>query len=140
MLTSEGLTVRTLGPCSYDSPLSLSETIGDGLPDYTPEDTRVQYNVSVIPGEKVDSSLSFEKAGPRARLFFDPKKVYAAIVTCGGLCPGLNGLNVICAAGRGSPLPLSFTRRSLIASCSNHCIYLIREIRFNISARPCLNL
>ena len=32
----------------------------------------------------------FELAGPRARLFFDPKRTRAGIVTCGGLCPGLN--------------------------------------------------
>ncbi|HWO12151.1 MAG TPA: ATP-dependent 6-phosphofructokinase, partial [Polyangiaceae bacterium] len=37
-----------------------------------------------------------EKAGPRERLFFDPVKVHAGIVTCGGLCPGLN--NVIRSA------------------------------------------
>jgi len=29
-------------------------------------------------------------AGPRERIFFEPKLVKAAIVTCGGLCPGLN--------------------------------------------------
>lgn len=92
MLTSDDLSVRTLGPCNYDSPLNLSEVIGDGLPDYTPEGTRVQYRMDITPGVEVDSSLSFEKAGPRARLFFDPKKVYAAIVTCGGLCPGLNNV------------------------------------------------
>lgn len=31
-----------------------------------------------------------ELAGPREMLFFDPAKVAAGIVTCGGLCPGLN--------------------------------------------------
>jgi 6-phosphofructokinase 1 len=31
-----------------------------------------------------------EEAGPRRRVFFDPKRTRAAIVTCGGLCPGLN--------------------------------------------------
>lgn len=40
--------------------------------------------------------LEFEVAGPRERLFFDPKQTRAAIVTCGGLCPGLN--NVIRSA------------------------------------------
>lgn len=35
-------------------------------------------------------SLKFLKGGPREYVFFDPKKVRAAIVTCGGLCPGLN--------------------------------------------------
>ena len=34
----------------------------------------------------------FEKAGPRERIYFDPQKSKAAIVTCGGLCPGLNNV------------------------------------------------
>ncbi len=32
----------------------------------------------------------FETAGPRRKLFFNPSQTHAAIVTCGGLCPGLN--------------------------------------------------
>lgn len=32
----------------------------------------------------------FERAGPRQRIYFDPKKLSCGIVTCGGLCPGLN--------------------------------------------------
>jgi 6-phosphofructokinase 1 len=32
----------------------------------------------------------FEGAGPRDRLFFDPANLGAGLVTCGGLCPGLN--------------------------------------------------
>jgi 6-phosphofructokinase 1 len=35
---------------------------------------------------------SFEKAGPRSKIFFDPSKLKCALVTCGGLCPGLNGI------------------------------------------------
>ena len=34
----------------------------------------------------------FEKAGPRSKLFHCPPKTRAAIVTCGGLCPGLNNV------------------------------------------------
>ncbi len=34
----------------------------------------------------------FELAGPRAKLFFEPAKVRAGIVTCGGLCPGINNV------------------------------------------------
>jgi len=30
------------------------------------------------------------RAGPREKIYFDPEEVNAAIVTCGGLCPGLN--------------------------------------------------
>jgi 6-phosphofructokinase 1 len=33
---------------------------------------------------------SFERAGPRARVFFDPRRLTCGILTCGGLCPGLN--------------------------------------------------
>jgi len=35
---------------------------------------------------------AFVRAGPRKELHFNPKKVNAAIVTCGGLCPGLNNV------------------------------------------------
>lgn len=34
--------------------------------------------------------MQFEKAGPREKLYFDPSKTKCAIVTCGGLCPGIN--------------------------------------------------
>ena len=37
-------------------------------------------------------SRAFHRAGPRQKLHFDPSKVNAAIVTCGGLCPGLNNV------------------------------------------------
>lgn len=30
------------------------------------------------------------RAGPRATIYHDPSTVSAAVVTCGGLCPGLN--------------------------------------------------
>ncbi|KAL0554155.1 hypothetical protein IC582_008071 [Cucumis melo] len=32
----------------------------------------------------------FRLAGPRQKVFFEPQEVHACIVTCGGLCPGLN--------------------------------------------------
>jgi len=35
---------------------------------------------------------SFERAGPRERIYFDPSKLKCGIVTCGGLCPGLNSV------------------------------------------------
>lgn len=33
---------------------------------------------------------SFERAGPRQKLYFEPKDLVCGIVTCGGICPGLN--------------------------------------------------
>jgi 6-phosphofructokinase 1 len=35
---------------------------------------------------------SFEKAGPREKIYLDPSKLKCGIVTCGGLCPGLNSV------------------------------------------------
>lgn len=37
-------------------------------------------------------SEAFHRGGPRATTHFDPREVNAAIVTCGGLCPGLNNI------------------------------------------------
>ncbi|MBW1864226.1 MAG: ATP-dependent 6-phosphofructokinase, partial [Deltaproteobacteria bacterium] len=34
----------------------------------------------------------FELAGPRENIYFDPSKLRCGIVTCGGLCPGLNDI------------------------------------------------
>ncbi len=35
-------------------------------------------------------NVSFELAGPRQKLYFEPTRAKCAIVTCGGLCPGIN--------------------------------------------------
>jgi len=44
----------------------------------------------VSPGGSPQEVRAFVRSGPHERLFFDPKLVKAAVVTCGGLCPGLN--------------------------------------------------
>jgi 6-phosphofructokinase 1 len=58
----------------------LGHTIGDDL--LIPE--RIECGA--------DPGHCFELAGPRERIFFDPKETRAGIVTCGGLCPGLNNV------------------------------------------------
>src|SRR4051812_33834639 len=70
----------TLGEARFASKASSSHTISD--------DTRIPENIEV----GADPGLQFELAGPRAKLFFDPAETRAAIVTCGGLCPGLNNV------------------------------------------------
>ena len=47
--------------------------------------------------DRIESTLkkginlpSFELAGPREKIFFNPEETRCAICTCGGLCPGLN--------------------------------------------------
>jgi 6-phosphofructokinase 1 len=42
--------------------------------------------------ESGKSAPSFEKAGPREKIYFDPSQLKCGIVTCGGLCPGLNSV------------------------------------------------
>ena len=54
------------------------------------DDLRVPEVIVRDPKSPVSPELLFELAGPRAKLFFDPKQTRAGIVTCGGLCPGLN--------------------------------------------------
>ncbi len=84
--------VQALGLATVRSPLGLSTVSDDGVPDYVPEGTRVLYDTELSPGELPDSSRSFEKAGPRERIFFEPTTTRAGILTAGGLCPGLNNV------------------------------------------------
>ncbi len=90
MLKPEQLEVDSLGERTVPSPLELSTIPGDEIADYVPDQARVLLNVERNAGEEIDTSLDFEKAGPRQHIYFDPGKTRAAIVTCGGLCPGLN--------------------------------------------------
>ncbi len=85
--------VPVLGECTVDSPIILSHILGDNLANYVDDEARVVYTVDVSASEReycVDESELLQKAGPRERLFFTPARVHAGVVTCGGLCPGLN--------------------------------------------------
>lgn len=86
-------TVETLGPARFPSPLGLSLIFGDKKVNYVPDTERIVRSVSL--GELRVAGVSpesLEKAGPREKVFFDPAKTTAGIVTCGGLCPGLNNV------------------------------------------------
>lgn len=96
MITPEMTRIDALGQATLPSPLQLSTTFGDGVGDYVPEAARVRYQVETGTGSDLPAEVFFEKAGPRERIFFNPAETRAAIVTCGGLCPGLN--NVIRSA------------------------------------------
>ncbi|MFH2141325.1 MAG: ATP-dependent 6-phosphofructokinase, partial [Bacteroidota bacterium] len=88
--------VKSLGRCSVKSPLKLSSVTGDGVFNYITDDERILYNNALSNfikcKESGENPISFEKAGPRENLFFEPAKTRVAIVTCGGLCPGLNNV------------------------------------------------
>ncbi len=80
--------VFSLGAPAIDSPLSIPQFIDEGA--------RVVIDVDfgriADSFTKTGTALSFENAGPRRKIFFNPAKTKAAIVTCGGLCPGLNNV------------------------------------------------
>ena len=84
--------IMTLGECLAGSPLRLSTRAGDMLGDFTPDQARVRYQVEYGNATDLPADVVFEKAGPREKIFFDPKNTRAAIVTCGGICPGLNNV------------------------------------------------
>lgn len=91
--------IQRLGEPRIKSPLGLSTKGEDGQADYVRDDQRVAYGIEVTVNEgsqPIAARGLLEKAGPRELIYFDPSKVHAGIVTCGGLCPGLN--NVIRAA------------------------------------------
>jgi len=84
--------ISELGACKVPSPVALSKRMGDVVSNYVRDDEFIIYDLKAAHGEKItfDRRHLIEKAGPRERIFFKPQKVHAAIVTCGGLCPGLN--------------------------------------------------
>jgi 6-phosphofructokinase 1 len=113
MIKSEQTQVRTLGERTVRSPLPLSFKHGDGVGNFTPDKARICYQVETGNGQDDCSDVYFEKAGSRRHLFFDPQQVTAAVVTCGGLCPGLN--NVI---------------RAVFRQCSKYGVKKVYGIRY----------
>ena len=78
--------VSRLGECRIPSPMSKAKFIN--------ESEHVLYHTNL---REIESFLQkgmqppyFEMAGPRNKIFFDPSQLKCGIVTCGGLCPGLN--------------------------------------------------
>ena len=82
------LTIETLGDAGIDSPLVSGDR------QFVDDDERILvYSHSECLKNVQDSMQTppaFERAGPRRRIYFDPKQLNCGIVTCGGLCPGLN--------------------------------------------------
>jgi len=78
--------IASLGPCLINSPLNT------GL--FTSDDERILFYNRLDDFDAVKDEdgrlLTVELAGPRRKIFFDPARTRAALVTCGGLCPGIN--------------------------------------------------
>ncbi|MGA2977789.1 MAG: ATP-dependent 6-phosphofructokinase [Spirochaetia bacterium] len=95
-LKPDDLQVETLGEAKIPSPLGLGSVDGDEIANYVPDTRTVIYNTdrdALIAMVKDGKAIpAFQMAGPRPVIFFDPAGVKAAIVTCGGLCPGINNV------------------------------------------------
>jgi len=94
-LSAADLAIRDLGPCSVPSPVAalLGEraTVYVGAADKVLLDDRLSA-VTKHVGNGAAQLPAFELAGPRNRIYWEPSRVRAGIVTCGGLCPGLNNV------------------------------------------------
>jgi len=88
------LVVKTLGTARIDSPLLELLSRRQQSVHYVEESDRVLLDdtlSAIIARSRLPVELpGFEPAGPRSKIYFDPSKTRAGIVTCGGLCPGLN--------------------------------------------------
>jgi 6-phosphofructokinase 1 len=94
LVSREELVVKSLGPCRVDSPLlplleqrKRSYYNVDESDRVLFDDTASALAARGLPADQIPG---FEPAGPRRKIFFDPSKTRAGIVTCGGLCPGFN--------------------------------------------------
>jgi 6-phosphofructokinase 1 len=77
--------ISNLGPARISTPLRHPRYVDETRPlklVMTTEELCELDNETML--------VEFEKAGPREKLYFDPPKTKCAIVTCGGLCPGIN--------------------------------------------------
>ena len=84
--TELDFTIERLGECRIPSPVQGIRFMDD--------DGRILYHSS-LRGMKpwLDKGThppAMEAAGPREKVFFDPSQIACGIVTCGGICPGLN--------------------------------------------------
>lgn len=83
------LRVESLGECKVPSPLqALRERfVGDD------DRVLVANRLSQLEGATALGEVSgFEVAGARESIYFDPSEIACGVVTCGGLCPGINNV------------------------------------------------
>ncbi len=92
----EDFIVTSLGKRGVLSPLKQIQRSESPVGTFVDDDERIIYDVSLENFIKCKESgvkpVSFEKAGPKESIYFEPAKTKVGIVTCGGLCPGLNNV------------------------------------------------
>ena len=92
----EDFIVSSLGKRGVVSPLKQTQRADSPVYKFIDDSERILYDASLENFNKCKETgeipVSFEKAGPRENIFFEPAKTKVGIVTCGGLCPGVNNV------------------------------------------------
>lgn len=91
MITPQDTIITVLGEPGFPSPL-IYKGWGKGGFQFVTDQTKVRYQVEIGGGRERPDNVFFEPAGPRENIFFNPAETRAAIVTCGGVSPGLNNV------------------------------------------------
>src|SRR5246500_4138543 len=95
-ITQADLQVRRVGEPTILSPMARLVRGRGSSPHYVHESARVLLDDTLDGAEArlcgVADLPSLEAGGPREYIYFDPARTRAGIVTCGGLCPGLNNV------------------------------------------------
>jgi len=92
----EDFLVKSLGKGNVVSPLKQSQREDSPVYKFVEDNDRIVYDNSLEYynqcRESGETPVCFEKAGPKETIFFEPAKTKVGIVTCGGICPGLNNV------------------------------------------------
>ena len=87
--------IESLGEAKIKTML-LDDSIGTSREMFKSDNDRILIDVNVDSliekFRNQEDPPAFELAGPREKIYFDPSKLRCALVTCGGLCPGLNNV------------------------------------------------
>jgi 6-phosphofructokinase 1 len=94
-VVASDLDIKALGACRYPTP--LSSRLHQNAIHYVGQADRVLLDDRLSKATETRSTdasrlPAFELAGPRDHIFFDPSRLRCGIVTCGGLCPGINNV------------------------------------------------
>jgi 6-phosphofructokinase 1 len=93
-ITAADLEIRTLGEATHRSPLLGAQRRRPSSLHWVDRDDRVLFDdalgMALARQVPLAQLPAFEPGGPRSRLYFDPAELSVGIVSCGGLCPGIN--------------------------------------------------
>jgi 6-phosphofructokinase 1 len=136
--------IPTLGEAKIASPVQKKVDDTNCI-NFVSDDNRI---VIQIDAQRISRMVndgrelpSFELAGPRCNIYFDPSKLKCALVSCGGLCPGLNDiirsivLELHYAYGVSNIFGIRYGLQGFIAKYGHDLIELTPESVVNIHDR-----